>query len=249
MFGVFLKALILAAGYATRMYPLTKTIPKPLLDVRGKPMIEHILRKIEEVREVEKIYIITNEKFFSAFKKWVSSVKFKKPVEVLSDGSKSDEERLGALGDIKYAIDEKRIDEELLAVGGDNLFEFSLGNFLRAYREKGASIVAFYDLHALGEMKKFGVALLDKQGRIIDFEEKPEKPKSTLAATCIYLFTRADLKLLGKYLSEGNSPDRSGNFIQWLHKKKPVYGFVFDSAWFDIGSFEGLEIARKEFKG
>jgi len=244
------KAMILAAGYAKRLWPLTKNKPKPLLEVKGKPLVEHIISHFSNIPEINEILVVTNEKFSLNFEQWAEEAKSKIPIKIINDMTTSNDDRLGAVGDMKYAIDETGVDDDLLVIAGDNLFEYRLSDFYKFFKEKNASVVAAKDMGSLEEVKeKFGVVTLDENQKIIDFQEKPSEPKSTLAATACYIFTKEDVQSISKYIEEDNAPDNAGDFIKWLANHKPVYGFVFSEKWFDIGSFENLGKAREEFDG
>jgi len=245
-----LKALILSAGYATRLWPLTKNKPKPLLDVKGKPIIEHILSHLKEMDKIDKIYVVTNEKFTPEFEDWAAGFKFPKPIKIVNDMTISNEDRKGAVGDMHYAIQEEKIDDELLVIAGDNLFEYKISDFYKFYLQKKSSVLACKDLGGKQEVAgKFGVVEIDENKKIIGFEEKPQDPKTSLAATACYLFTKEDVAEIKKYMEFGNKPDNPGDFIKWLSNHKPVYAFIFKEQWYDIGSFESLGRAREEFVG
>ena len=172
-----MQALILAAGYATRLYPLTEHQPKPLLKVGNKLIIEHILSKIEEIKNIKEVYIVTNDKFYPSFIAAEKNIKTPLRIEMINDGTKSNEDRLGAIGDIHFVIKHKRIKDDLLVIAGDNLFGFPLPELVHFFRQKNSSVVAFHDLKNPEKVKgKYGVGILDGS-RIIDFEEKPAKPK------------------------------------------------------------------------
>jgi len=237
-----IKCIILCAGYATRLYPLTKDKPKPLLPIAGKPMIEHILFRVEEVEDIDKIFVVTNNKFYSHFEDWSKNYKSNKKITIVNDNTTSNEDRLGAIGDIDFVVKHQNVDEELLVIAGDNLFEFSLVHLADFFKEKQASVVALYDLkekHKAANM--YGVVETDHTTKIIGFEEKPEQPKTSLISTACYVFTKKDLELLEKCIAEHHKPDNLGDFIKWLSGKEHVYGFVFEESWFDIGSHEQLK--------
>ncbi len=244
-----MKALILAAGYATRLYPLTKETPKPLLPVGGIPMIEHILFRIVEVPEVDEVFIVTNDKFYSQFREWSGSYRSKKRIKVINDGTKSNEDRLGAIGDIDFVIKQQKVKDDLLVIAGDNLFEFSLVHLNNFFKERGTSVIAACDLLEKSRLaKKFGVVETDKNMKIVGFEEKPAEPKTTLAATACYIFTKDDVVELERCIAEHHKPDNLGDFIKWLSERKHVHGFIFSERWFDIGSHDQYEEVNRLFR-
>lgn len=246
--GSEMKAIILAGGYATRLWPLTKNTPKPLLEIKGRPMIEHIIGSILELPEVTGILVITNEKFALTFEQWAESFKCRLPIKIINDLTLSNDDRKGAVGDMHYVILEEKIDDELLVIAGDNLFEYKLVDFHTFYKKKNASVVACKDMEDKEKVKgNFGVVEIGSGNRIIGFEEKPQEPKSALASTACYLFTRDDVKEISNYIGAKNPPDNAGDFIKWLANHRPVYAFVFTEKWYDIGSFESLGKAREEF--
>jgi len=241
-----MKALILAAGYATRLYPLTKDQPKPLIKVGDKTIVEHILAKIEKIDEIDEIFLVTNNKFYQHFVDWHDNYQSNKNIKIINDGTLSNEDRLGAVGDLNFVLKKENIKDDLLLIAGDNLFGFSLRDFINFNKDKKTSIVAFYDLKDLMKVKgKYGVGILNGS-KVIDFEEKPLVPRSSLASTACYLFSRDDLNLVDVLINE-KSADNPGDLIKYLTERSEVHGFVFDEHWFDVGSFESLDIARKKY--
>jgi glucose-1-phosphate thymidylyltransferase len=236
------KAVVLAAGYATRLRPLTDSIPKPLLPLAGRPMLEYLLKRIEEIDAVEDIYVVTNARFAGDFGRWASQRSGRLHLAVLNDGTTSNEDRLGAIGDIHFAIEEAGLgEEELLVVAGDNLIEYSLEDFVRFWRAKGeGAAIAVHRIDDPELIKQYGVAELDADDRVVSLEEKPAEPRSDLAATAAYLYRPEHLALIGPYLEEGNPPDAPGHFVVWLYPRAPVYGYRFEGAWMDIGDPEQL---------
>lgn len=241
-----MEAIVLAAGYATRLYPLTENTPKPLLNVAGKPIIEHIIRKLEQIDSLNKVYIVTNDKFEQKFKKWLSNFDANKPIEIINDGTKSNEDRLGALGDMHHVINTKNIDNELLVVAGDNLFELSLIDVVNYFKKRKSNVIVLHDVKDFELAKHYGIVEINNN-LVINFKEKPLAPASTLASTGIYLFPKKTIQLIKKYIAQGNNPDKTGNFIEWLYKRDKVYSYVTDKKWYDIGSIEQLERANKEY--
>ncbi|HJT82715.1 MAG TPA: nucleotidyltransferase family protein [Chthoniobacterales bacterium] len=245
-----MNALILAAGYATRLYPLTLNKAKPLLPIGGKPIIEWLVDHLIELEELETVFIVTNDKFAKDFQAWANDyqarhtkVRFK----IINDGSTSDADKLGAIGDINLVLTrENLMDTDLLVLAGDNLFSESLHGFVEFARNTDAT-VALYDVGDLEAIKKYASVTTDSAGVIIQFEEKPQKPTDTRAAIALYYYSRRVLPLFVTYLASGNNPDQPGRFLQWLYVRKPVKTFEIKGQWLDIGSKETLEAADKMF--
>ena len=242
-----MKSVILAAGYSTRLYPLTENTPKPLLNVAGQPMIGHIIRKLEQIEDLDAVYIVTNDKFEQHFKNWLKAFDAQKKIEILNDGTKSNEERLGALGDIHYSINAKNINDDLIVIAGDNMFELSLTDVTNLFKKKKSNVIVLHDVKDNELAKKYGVVETENS-IVINFEEKPLAPKSTLVSTGIYIFPKKTIELIRKYISQGNDADKTGTFIEWLHKRDKIFSFVTDKKWYDIGSIEQLEKANKYYK-
>jgi glucose-1-phosphate thymidylyltransferase len=227
-----MKALLLAAGYATRLRPLTDEVAKPLLPVAERPMADWILDCIQESDEIDGVHVVTNAVHAPAFERWAAG----RGVTVHDDGTTSNETRLGALGDIRLATEKGGLGGDgLLVIAADNLFEFSLADFIAFWRRKGGSALAVHKLADPGLAGLYGVVELDADDRVVGMEEKPEHPRTDLASTAAYLFTAEHLELLEKYLAEGNLPDPPGRFLMWLAEREPVYGFRFSESWLDIG--------------
>jgi len=244
-----MKAIVLAGGFAKRLLPLTKEMPKHLLDVGGVPMLTYVLKKIFELEnECSKIYLSTNSKFKEKFESFLEDRGWNKKVELFIEDSRKEEEKLGSLGALNYLIKKKEIKDNLLVIGGDNIFEFSLKDMVNYFRKKNGDVIAVYDVGDKEKVKMYGVVVLNKEDKIIDFLEKPEDPPSTFAATACYLFKSETVKLLNDYINEGNNPDAMGYFVSWLYPKRDIFGFRFKGKWFDIGSFESLNEADCYFK-
>jgi glucose-1-phosphate thymidylyltransferase len=234
-----LKAVILAAGYATRLRPLTDDVPKHLLPVGGRPMLDWVLDRVREVEDVDAVYLVTNSRFAPQFARWAE----RNDVDVLDDGTTSNEDRLGAVGDLRLVIEAGVLQlEELIVLAGDNLFEFSLPRFVEWWRAKPqpASAVPLHDVGDLDLATHYGIAEVDAEDRIVNFVEKPDVPTSTLASTLVYLLAPEHVQLVATYLDEGESPDNAGSFLGWLAHRESVYGYRFDGTWFDIGNHEQL---------
>ncbi len=245
-----MKALILAAGYAVRLYPLTKQFPKPLLKVKGKPIIDYIVNKVCRIDEVDEIIVVTNSKFFSIVKKWAATKKINKPISVIDDLTKTPETRLGAIGDINFTIDKKAVNDDLLVIGGDNLFDAELTRFVSFVKtNNNYPVIGVFDINDLTHADKYGIIKLDAKNRIVDFQEKPQKPQSSLVAMCLYFFPQAKLGLIKEYFrAKDCKKDATGYYIDWLRKKEEVLGFVFDGQWYDIGDHKFYGKARESFQ-
>ncbi|MFH0855381.1 MAG: nucleotidyltransferase family protein [Candidatus Omnitrophota bacterium] len=243
-----MKAIILAAGYATRLYPLTKAYPKPLLKVKDKPILDYIVSKLEAIRQVEEIIVVTNSKFIAKFRQWKKSVKVNKELTLLDDLTKTNSDRLGAIGDVNFAISKKRINQDILIIGGDNLFDAKLKDFLSfAGKNKPAVTIGVYRLRELKEASRYGVVKLDKNRRVVGFQEKPRHPRSRLVAMCLYYIPAERLGLIKDYMKIRDNADATGNYIGWLKDRADTYGFVFPGAWYDIGDFKYLTAAKDKF--
>jgi glucose-1-phosphate thymidylyltransferase len=241
-----MNALILAAGYATRLYPLTLNKAKPLLVVGGKPIIEWVVDNLQDVPDLETIYVVTNDKFAGDFQAWSEGYQDRHPqfkFKIVNDGSKSDDDKLGAIGDINFVATRENLSQSsLLIVAGDNLFTESLEGFVVCAKRSEAT-VGVYDVGDREAIKKYGNVLIDDDGIITHLEEKPQKPRGTLAAIALYYYSPAVLSLLTTYLAAGNNPDQPGRFVQWLYTRKPVKTYQIKGKWLDIGSKETLEKA------
>lgn len=238
-----MKALVLAAGYGTRLYPLTKDTPKPLLEVGGKPMLDHIVKKIEAVDAVDELIVVTNEKFYERFKEWGRNASLPWPVQVLNDGTTQDGTRRGAIGDVQFSIDEAQIEDDLLVLAGDNLFDFSLADMVETFNQTESNMVGVLEFDDESKLSKYGIVDTDSSGQVREFQEKPENPKSNLVAMGMYVFPRTKLDCINEYLESGGNPDEPGWYITWLVENDEVFAHSFDGNWFDIGDKDSLEQA------
>lgn len=232
-----MKALILAAGYATRLRPLTDTWAKELLPVGGRPIIDSIVESIGEVAAVDEVHVVTNARKAPAFERWAEG----RGVRVHDDGTSTNDDRLGAVGDMRFVIERAAIDDDLLVIAGDNLFDFSLTALAEFWRSKGdASALAVRDVGSRELARRYGIVELAPDDRVVQFIEKPDDPPSTLAATATYLFQRSHVPLVATYLDAGNAHDQPGRFVAWLQERERVFGWQFDGGWYDIGDYEQL---------
>ena len=244
-----MKALILSAGYATRLYPLTKDSPKPLLPIAGRPMVEYLIDKLEAIPCLNEIIIVTNDKFARNFEEWhANGTSFSKPIKILNDGTTSDSDKLGAVGDMEFSIEKEAIKDDLLVIAGDNLFKFNLTDFLKFAEAKSPyPSIGLYDVKNKEEVKKYSAVELDNEGRVIDFQEKPKEPRTSLIAICMYYFPEEKLNLISQYLKGNGNPDAPGYYIRWLHKQEKVYGYIFNGIWYDIGDIKSYQEANSVY--
>lgn len=251
-----MKCIILAAGYATRLYPLTEHMPKPLLEIHGRTILEMILDKVRPLDEVDQVVIVSNHKFIEHFREWCASyaMTFDKEMVVLDDGTTANENRLGAVRDIQLAIDELGIDEDILVLAGDNIFEFELVDFLAAGNvgemscmDDAVDMIAVHELNVLRELQRTGVAEVDGDGFVVSFEEKPSEPKSNLAVPPFYVYRRETLPLIKRFLDEGNVGDAPGHFVPYLVANRRVKAFKFTGRRYDIGTIESYEEVKRVF--
>jgi len=240
-----MKALVLAAGYATRLRPLTDAQAKPLLPLAGRPMIDYVCDRIDEIDEVEDIHVVTNSRFAAAFEAWAASRAGRLRPIVHDDGTSSNDDRLGAIADVRFVVERAGLDgDDLVVVAGDNLFDFSLRAQVDFWRsQERGSCLAVYRCDDHARLTSYGIVELAPDGRVCSFVEKPAQPASNLIATATYVFSAEHIALVDRYLGEGNSPDQPGHFLAWLHEHEPVFGYAFDGMWLDIGDHDQLRQA------
>lgn len=242
-----MKAIVLAAGYATRLYPLTKNRPKPLLEVAGKPILDHIVEKMEKVEEINEVIIVTNHKFTSHFEEWAKEASYTKKLTVVNDGTMTNDTRLGAIGDIQFVLDQQKFKDDLMILAGDNLFDFELTDFAAYFKEVGTDCITAYHEEDDGQLKRAGIVELDVNAKVLSFEEKPSEPKSSYCVPAFYLYQKDTLPLFKQYLEEGNDPDAPGHFVPFLIEKKAVHAYLFEGERYDIGTVESYEKVKKIF--
>jgi glucose-1-phosphate thymidylyltransferase len=245
-----MKQIVLAAGYATRLLPLTETTPKPLLPVGGTPMLERVLASSAAIGEMDQTFIVTNEKFAGHFSVWLAGYLQAHPdshAAIVDDGTTSNDDRLGAIGDLRLVLEREAIDDDVLVIAADNLFTGDLGGFGACCRETNTPVLGVYDVGDLQTAKNFGVVAVDDDGRLTSFEEKPAAPESTLIGIALYFYPRAALPEIFRYLDEGHNPDQPGRLMQWLYPQQPVHTWIVPGDWLDIGSHESLAAANALF--
>jgi glucose-1-phosphate thymidylyltransferase len=233
---VAMKAVVLAGGYATRLWPITKQRPKMFLPIGETTVIDRIFSDLEADDRIDTVYVSTNERFADDFRDHLAESEFEKPQLSVEDTSEENE-KFGVVGALAQLVEREEVDDDLVVIAGDNLISFDVGDFVDFFEGKGSSCLAAYDVGSRELAKAYGLVELDGD-RVVDFQEKPEDPNSTLVSIACYAFTEETLPLLERYLEDGNNPDEPGWFLQWLQSRKPVYAYIFEEAWFDIGTPE-----------
>jgi glucose-1-phosphate thymidylyltransferase len=241
-----LKAVILAAGYATRLYPLTKNTPKTLLPIAGKPILEYTVEQIATCQDIDRIYLVTNNRFYGNFHRWLdtyipssSAAPCAPEIILVDDGTRENSERLGSIGDLQLAIESQHLDDDLLVICSDKMFEFKMSDFVDFFRTRGQAANACFDTGDPEAVRgKHGCVLLNEEDRILEFQEKPQEPKSTVQSIAFYIYPRESLPLVGKYLEDGGTPDAPGFLLQWLCRRIPVYAWMFSEPCYDVGTPE-----------
>lgn len=242
-----MKCIVLVAGYATRLYPLTENFPKPLLDVGGKPILNWLLEDIDEIEDITGIAVVSNHKFISQFNEWREQQHFKNPVTILDDGSVDNEHRLGAVKDIQFAVESLNIREDVLVIAGDNILDFSFDGFVNYAMEKGTSCVMCHEENELKKQQRTAIITVDAQGLITSYEEKPEIPKGNLAVPPFYCYETEDIWKISQAVEDGCNIDAPGSFAAWLSKETSVHAWVMPGKRYDIGDMQSYEDAKELF--
>ena len=242
-----MKCLILAAGYATRLYPLTENFPKPLLEVKGKAILDWLVDDIDQAGLVDEFVVISNHKFAYHFDNWAKTKKQK--ITVVDDGTSTNETRLGAVKDIQFAIDLLSLDDDMLVIAGDNVLDFSMTGFITYAKEKNASCIMRYYEPTYQKLLKCGVVTIDEDDKILEMTEKSPNPATNWCAPPFYYYTREDAKLIEKGIESGCGTDAPGSYIAWLCTQTPVHAMEMPGKRYDIGNLESYEKVQKEYKG
>ena len=242
-----MQALILAAGYATRLYPLTIDTPKALLPIGQSCMLSFIWEGLKTIPNLSKIHLVTNARFACQFEQW--NEKNGSPMTIWNDGTTGNEDRLGALGDVKFVLERAAIDDDLMVLASDNFFTFPLVHFYDAFVRTGKDTLLAGEIDDVNELRRFAVAKLDENGIVQELVEKPQNPASTTAIYAMYLYRRDTLPLILQYLAQGNAPDSPGLFPQWLYKRREVHAWIFDGECVDIGTKETYREVCEKYGG
>lgn len=242
-----MKCFILAAGYATRLYPLTENFPKPLLQVGDKTILDWLVDDIDSAGFVDEYVVISNHKFAHHFDAWAKTKKQK--ITVLDDGTESNETRLGAVKDIQFAIETLKVQSDILVIAGDNVLDFSLTKFINYASEKGTSCIMRYFEGKTEKLTKCGVVTIDENDKVLQMEEKPAQPKSNWCCPPFYYYTKEDASLVAKGIEKGCGVDAPGSYVAWLCTQTAVHAMEMPGSRYDIGNLESYEKVKKEYKG
>lgn len=242
-----MKCIILAAGYATRLYPLTENFPKPLLKVGEKTILDYLLDDIDKSGEIDEYIVISNHKFVEHFNKWADEHRLN--ITVVDDGTTDNDNRLGAVKDIEYAINCEKIDDDCMVIAGDNVLDFSLVKFIRYFKDKNASSVMRYFEGETKKLQKSGVLTLADDGRVVKMSEKPQEPESNWCCPPFYIYKKEDIARIPEALADGCGADAPGSFVSWLCTKSEVYAFEMPGKRYDIGNLESYENVKKTYRG
>jgi glucose-1-phosphate thymidylyltransferase len=243
-----MKAIFLCAGYGTRLYPLTKDKPKALLSIAGTPLLNYLLEKVEAVSQVDQVVLVTNNQFYQPFCSWQKSLKSRLKTTVLNDQTTNNDNRLGAIKDLKFALNEAKLNDDVLVLASDNLFDSDLNSFVNfASQKKTEAAVGVYDVKDRQLATKYGLIKMDADNRVTGFFEKPKEPSTTLASMGIYWLSQKTFPLLDRYLAANQNPDAPGHYFSWLSKQIGLYAYPVQGNWFDIGDIESYERADQYF--
>lgn len=242
-----MKNIVIAAGYATRLYPLTENFPKPLLKVGDKNILERMLDDVDNLPEIDSHIIVTNRRFASIFEEWVKSTNYTKPISIIDDGTTTNDTRLGAVRDLLLAIEKCDIEDDIMVVAADNILEFSMRGFVDFFNQKETSVIMCHHEPELRRLQRTGVIAVDDNMRVLEMQEKPEVPVSNLAVPPFYIYSRADLPLIRECLNHGCGFDAPGNLAHYLAEISVLHAWPMPTGRFDIGSLDSYREAQERF--
>lgn len=243
-----MKTIVIAAGYATRLGELTKNFPKPLLKIGEKTILGRLLDDIDPITDIDEHIIITNHRFAPIFEQWSKEQKYSKPIRIVDDGTSTNETRLGAVGDLLFAMNELSLDDDLLVVAADNLLFFHFQSFVDFAKEKGTSCIMYHEQPSIEKLQRTGVVVLDENNRVLEMAEKPQQPKTNHAVPPFYIYLRKDFDLIRHCLENGCGNDAPGNLAHYLVDHTQMHAWPMDGGRFDIGSLDTYYEACERFK-
>lgn len=242
-----MKAIILAAGYATRLYPLTINTPKALLTIGKETILDFIVNEIKTISDVDEILIVTNDRFYEQFCKWSTNVN-DISIKVINDNTTDDSNKLGAIGDIQYVIDKENIEDDVLIMASDNIFTFKLIDFFNEFKAKNKDMILVSEIENKEDLKRMANVVMNDEGKVTNLVEKPSEPISNIAAYALHCYTKETVPMIKEYLEQGNNPDAPGFFPAWLYKQKDLYGYKLNGEFYDIGTPKAYAEIQELFK-
>ena len=243
-----MKTIVIAAGYATRLGELTKNFPKPLLKIGEKTILGRLLDDIDPIKDIDEHIIITNHRFAPVFEQWSATQNYTKPIRIVDDGTSTNETRLGAVGDLLFAMEQLALDDDLLVVAADNLLFFHFQSFVDFAKEKGTSCIMYHEQPSIEKLQRTGVVVLDENNRVLEMAEKPQQPKTHHAVPPFYIYLRKDFDLIRHCLENGCGNDAPGNLAHYLVDHTQMHAWPMDGGRFDIGSLDTYYEACEKFK-
>lgn len=240
--------IIIAAGYATRLYPLTENFPKPLLKIGSRNILERMLDDIDPIPEIESHIIVTNHKFVNKFKEWVNTTDYAKPITIIDDGTSSNDTRLGAVRDLLLAIEQCGVDDDIMVLAADNILDFSLSGFVDFFKGKGTSVIMCHHEPELKKLQRTGVIAVDNDMKVLKMQEKPDVPISNWAVPPFYIYCKEDMPLIRESLDNGCGYDAPGNLAHYLAEVSTLHAWRMPAGRFDIGSLDSYHEAQQKFK-
>lgn len=242
-----MKNIVIAAGYATRLYPLTENFPKPLLEIGSSSILGRLISDIDSIEDIDEHIVVSNHKFVGFFRKWAESAGSRKPITIIDDGTETNETRLGAVKDLLLALNEREIDDDILVVAADNILDFSFRGFVGFFKEKDTSLIMCHYEPELRKLQRTGVIEVDKDMKVVQMQEKPEKPVSNWAVPPFYIYKKTDLPLIRSCIENGCGFDAPGNLAHYLCERTEMHAWEMPGKRFDIGSLDSYEEAKKLF--
>lgn len=242
-----MKCIILCAGYATRLQKYIENTPKALITIDNKPIINYLIEEVEKIEEINQVYIVSNAIYYDQFLQWQKNIKSTKPIKIINNGTSKNEERLGAIGDIKYAIDHEKIEDDIMIMASDNFFDFDLREMVELFHQKEGAIICTKQIEDKELLRRLAVVTVNDEGKVTKLIEKPQEPEGDRGVYTTYVYRKEVIQLLNQYIKEGNNSDAPGYFVQWLYKIYPVYSYDIKGDCYDIGNYETLSQVREKY--
>ncbi len=245
-----MKNIVLAAGYATRLYPVTENFPKPLLEIGGETILDRMLRDVDALGGIDGHIIVSNHKFIDIFERWAAGARrrYRHPVQVIDDGSVTNEERIGAVNDLTLALDRCAVEDDILVAAADNVLDFSFAGFVDFFRQKATSLIMCHEEPSVAALQKTGVVVLDAENRVLLMEEKPREPKSHWAVPPFYIYRREDLPLIRGAVADGCKYDAPGNLAHYLTTRTVLHAWPMPGRREDIGDVESYRRIKQKYQ-